>query len=90
MCFCCNQHETDVPSAEQESIGIRLKLLYDKNKPLAITLILLAILLILGILFVIVYFGILHKGAATATTGPPGSATHAMSLQALHLRFYHA
>ena len=64
----------DAPSAEQDSICIRIKLLYAKNKTVTIIVFVLLILLLLGIIFLIVWFGILGKGKSTAT------ASHLLAL----------
>ena len=89
MCF--NEYEMDVPSAEPDSLCVRIGLLYQKNKVLTILVISLIVILILAILFVIIWFAILGKGksqstanaspmvagpgATTTTTTPAGSTT---------------
>ncbi len=49
----------DMPAAPSVPLSAKLALLWVDNKPLAIFLIILAILLVLGIIFVIVWFAII-------------------------------
>ena len=49
----------DIPDGPSVPLSVKFEALWTANKPLAIFLIVLAVLLILGIIFVIVWFAII-------------------------------
>ncbi len=69
----------------------KLALLWVTNKPLAILLLVIAALIQLGIIFLIVWFLILHKGSGSDTpaASSPTAATTNTAAKAAHATFQH-
>ena len=89
MCLCCkDQYTAGVASAEPDPLSARMMLFYQKHKVIAIVILIAVILIILGLLFIIVWFGILKKGSAPATA--TGTAGHLLEIGSLHLRRFHS
>jgi hypothetical protein len=78
------------PSPANPSWTASLALWYTQNKCLAIFLLIVIILVILGGIFAIVWFLILHKGtgdsSTTTVTPVANTAAHLVSLGGVHLR----
>ena len=66
----------------------KLALLWVTNKPLAILLLVLAALIQLGIIFLIVWFLILHKGSGSETPAAASTTTNTAA-KAAHATFQH-
>ena len=60
--MCQNEHVVDVPSAEPDSCGEKAGLLWRKNKVCAVLIVAAIVLIILGVIFVIVWFGFMNAG----------------------------
>jgi len=79
MCF--DEHVVDVPSAEPDPCGEKVNLLCKKNKALAVLIFAGIIIIILGIIFLIVWFGFVNPPAKA-----PMRPGHFASTNYFHLR----
>jgi len=79
----------DVPNPD--GCCAKLAILWVTNKPLAIFLLILAALIQLGIIFLIVWFLVLHKGSGEETPAASASAPAAAhtAVKAAHAAFQH-
>lgn len=85
MSCCYNDYVADVPSAEPDSCCDRARLLYQKNRTLAIFLIVALTLVILGVVFIIVWFGFL-KHSSSSSSAQVSHFSWVGDVHYLHLR----
>lgn len=74
----------EAPSDNPEGLSEQIAFLWASNKPLAIALIVIAVLLVAGIIFLIVWFAFVnHEDTSTQTNS---GVSHMVATAFLHLR----